>query len=57
MKKVLLLGAGFSYDLGMPITRELTEDFLGIFDDGKVKTLAKFLASNYPPLFLSAALI
>ncbi|XOB92612.1 hypothetical protein ACMC9M_20425 [Pseudomonadota bacterium 24LQ007] len=33
MKKALLLGAGFSYDLGMPIASELTEIFLSVFSN------------------------
>ncbi|PXX25866.1 hypothetical protein [Thalassospira sp. 11-3] len=31
MKKLLILGAGFSYNLGMPLAAELTEIFLCIF--------------------------
>ena len=31
MKKSLLLGAGFSYDLGMPLASELTDIFLSVF--------------------------
>jgi hypothetical protein len=33
MKKGLLLGAGFSFDLGMPLAYELTEDFLSLYND------------------------
>jgi hypothetical protein len=40
MKKGLLLGAGFSYDLGMPLVGELTEVFLNIFNDEKIRKLA-----------------
>jgi hypothetical protein len=31
--KALLLGAGFSYDLGMPIAKELTDVFLDLFNE------------------------
>jgi hypothetical protein len=48
MKKGLLLGAGFSYDLGMPLAKELTDVFLGIFNKRNVKSLATVLASNNP---------
>jgi hypothetical protein len=48
MKKGLLLGAGFSYDLGMPLAGELTEVFLGIFNDEKIKKLAIVLSSQCP---------
>jgi len=41
MKKGLLLGAGFSFDLGMPLASELTGDFLGIFRrDNEKRTVA-----------------
>ncbi len=41
MKKGLLLGAGFSFDLGMPLASELTNDFLGIFiRDNEKRTVA-----------------
>jgi hypothetical protein len=48
MKRGLLLGAGFSYDLGMPLAAELTEVFLGIFDDRKIRQLARILSSRQP---------
>ena len=48
MNKGLLLGAGFSYDLGMPLTVEFTEVFLGIFNKDNVKSLATALAKDDP---------
>ncbi len=48
MNKGLLLGAGFSYDLGMPLSVEFTEVFLGIFNKENVKSLATALAKNDP---------
>jgi hypothetical protein len=48
MKKGLLLGAGFSYDLGMPLVGELTKVFLGIFNDEKIGKLAIVLSSQSP---------
>lgn len=48
MNKGLLLGAGFSYDLGMPLSVEFTEVFLGIFNKRNVKSLATVLAKNDP---------
>ena len=41
MTKGLLLGAGFSFDLGMPLASELTDDFLSIFRrDNEKRTVA-----------------
>jgi hypothetical protein len=48
MKKGLLLGAGFSYDLGMPLSYELTDVFLGIFNDANVKRLAVAMSGQQP---------
>lgn len=48
MKKGLFLGAGFSYDFGMPLSVEFTEVFLGIFNKRNVKSLATALAKNDP---------
>lgn len=48
MKKSVILGAGFSYDLGMPLTTELTDVFLGIFTKRKAKIFAERLALNKP---------
>jgi hypothetical protein len=48
MKKGLLLGAGFSYDLGMPLASELTEVFLGMFPKRRVKRFGEILSQNDP---------
>src|ERR1022692_2196570 len=48
MKKGLLLGAGFSYDLGMPLSCELTGVFLGIYNDTNVKRLAAAMSGQQP---------
>ncbi|MBU2024860.1 MAG: hypothetical protein KJ868_16265 [Gammaproteobacteria bacterium] len=49
MKKTLLLGAGFSYDLGMPLASELTEIFLSMFSDEKSnQRFIDVLAANDP---------
>ena len=48
MKKGLLLGAGFSYDLGMPLAVELTELFLGLFNPAAVHSLGKLLSIQEP---------
>lgn len=48
MKKGLLLGAGFSYDLGMPLASELTEVFLGMFPKRRAKRFGELLAKNNP---------
>src|SRR5208282_1972581 len=48
MKKGLLLGAGFSYDLGMPLAYELTDVFLGIFNDANVKSLVVAMSGQQP---------
>lgn len=48
MKKGLLVGAGFSYDFGMPLAKELTEVFLGLFNKRNVKSLAAVLSKNNP---------
>lgn len=48
MKKGLLLGAGFSYDLGMPLASELTDVFLGIFPRKKAYRFAEILAKQNP---------
>jgi hypothetical protein len=46
MKKGLLLGAGFSYDFGMPLVDELTDVFLSLFDEGNVRRLARLLSAQ-----------
>lgn len=48
VKKSLLLGAGFSYDFGMPLASELTDVFLGMFSKGSAKKLVKVLSANNP---------
>jgi hypothetical protein len=48
MKNGLLLGAGFSYDLGMPLTIELTEVFLNLFTYEMVERLGS-AASRLQP--------
>lgn len=48
MNKGLLLGAGFSYDLGMPLAGELTEVFLGIFSKEGAKKFGDMLSKNSP---------
>jgi hypothetical protein len=48
MKNGLLLGAGFSYDLGMPLTFELTEVFLNLFTDETVKRLGNAMSRLQP---------
>jgi hypothetical protein len=48
MRNALLLGAGFSYDLGMPLTVELTELFLDPFNLRSVQGLGEQLAANDP---------
>ncbi len=48
MKKGLLVGAGFSYDFGMPLGKELTEVFLGLFNKRNVRSLAVVLSKNSP---------
>lgn len=48
MKKGLLLGAGFSYDLGMPLIKELTEVFLALFNPINAKNITPILASKNP---------
>jgi hypothetical protein len=48
MKTGLLLGAGFSYDFGMPIARELTEVFLGLFNRVNTKRAIVQMASQQP---------
>lgn len=48
MNRGLLLGSGFSYDLGMPLASELSEVFFGIFDNKKIKILTSALLSQEP---------
>lgn len=48
MKKGLLLGAGFSYDLGMPLVGELTEVFLNLFSTQSRESFVRILSSSNP---------
>jgi hypothetical protein len=48
MFKGILLGAGFSYDLGMPLASELTEVFLGIFVKEKAMIFAEKISKKHP---------
>jgi hypothetical protein len=48
VNKGLLLGAGFSFDLGMPLTGELTDVFLGIFNERTIQILADRLSVQSP---------
>ncbi|MGX9462445.1 hypothetical protein ACWXWU_14595 [Shewanella sp. A14] len=43
MKKVILLGAGFSYDLGMPLAYELTDVFINVFSEKNAKELVELV--------------
>ncbi|MDD9173646.1 hypothetical protein ERW49_07415 [Aliivibrio finisterrensis] len=43
MKKVVLLGAGFSYDLGMPLAYELTDVFINVFSEKNAKELVELV--------------
>src|SRR4051812_6757580 len=44
----LLLGAGFSYDLGMPLANELTEVLLEPFNERSTRQLARQMADLRP---------
>jgi len=48
MKKSLLLGAGFSYDFGMPLASELTGVFLGMFTKRRANDFGNILSQNNP---------
>ncbi|BDA78567.1 hypothetical protein LPTSP3_g14970 [Leptospira kobayashii] len=48
MKTTILIGAGFSYDLGMPLSSDFTETFLSIYDKNSTLELEKKLSSNQP---------
>jgi hypothetical protein len=48
MKNGLLLGAGFSYDLGMPLAVEVTEVFLNLFTEETVERMAKAMSLRQP---------
>lgn len=48
MKNGLLLGAGFSHDLGMPLTIELTEVFLNVFSEATAELMANTMSLHQP---------
>ncbi|DAB38108.1 MAG TPA: hypothetical protein CFH83_07695 [Sulfuricurvum kujiense] len=48
MKKGFLLGAGFSYDFGMPLASELTEIFFAPFNEYSIQNLVHVLSQNNP---------
>lgn len=48
MKKSLLLGAGFSYDFGMPLAAELTDVFLRLFNKRSAKKFGDLLSKHEP---------
>lgn len=48
MSKGLLLGAGFSYDLGMPLVKTLTEDFFSFFSKKRLKSFVNLWSKNKP---------
>jgi hypothetical protein len=48
VRKGLLLGAGFSYDFGMPLSVELTEIFLSLFNERNARRFGDILSSNEP---------
>jgi len=48
MRKGLLLGAGFSYDLGMPLVKTLTKDFFSFFSKKRLKSFIDLWSKNEP---------
>lgn len=48
MRTGLLLGAGFSYDLGMPLAAEVTKVFLELFNESNVPRIAAILSIKNP---------
>ena len=48
MKNVFLLGAGFSYQFGMPLASDLTEIFLSLFNDENIPLIINMLSSTKP---------
>ena len=48
MRKTLLLGAGFSFDFGMPLAAELTQVFLELFNERSAAALANKLSRQRP---------
>lgn len=48
LKRGLLLGAGFSFNLGMPLASELTEDFLSLFTGKNKHILVSRMSAQQP---------
>ena len=48
MKKALLLGAGFSYDIGMPLAKDFTKIFFEELRPEKLKSVFERLKNNEP---------
>ncbi len=48
MRTGLLLGAGFSYDLGMPLTAEVTSVFLNLFNEPNMSRVTDMLSTKNP---------
>ena len=48
MKQAYLLAAGFSYQFGMPLVKDLTEVFFSIFDKEYITIVADGLAQTFP---------
>lgn len=48
MKKGLLVGAGFSYSLGMPLITEFTSTFLSMFNESEVRSFANKMSKHQP---------
>jgi len=48
MKKGFLLGAGFSYDFGMPLASELSEVFFSLFNKKNIQLWANLISENEP---------
>ena len=48
MKQGYLLAAGFSYQFGMPLVKDLTEVFFSIFDKEYITIVADGLAQKFP---------
>lgn len=48
MKNVFLLGAGFSYQFGMPLASDLTKIFLSLFNEKNIPVLINGLSSQKP---------
>ena len=48
MKRALLLGAGFSYDLGMPLSAEFSSAFFEYLSPPRRSAMSRILKSNQP---------